>query len=348
MILRRLKRKKWLAASVFLALLMGFTIVSRSRGVSLAFMVGALTQPQLDGEGEVVVATVNDEPVTWHELESTKNLMQLGNPAMSDDEAYQTAFDKLVRTKVQYQEAIQRGYSAGEQEAWRLLRETKAMVEQSPEAQQMLQDRAQAMGLTSEELDRQLVEEYKQFIPIGKLTRAISAEAPRPTEEEIDVYLARQPGPNALVLIPIHFDDVETAHQVYEELQALRDIQDSEQFVTTFDGYARRLGNRGEFEFVHETFQFASEDELPDYAQDAVGKPEGSLTLFERADGTSVIYLVLKSSRVGVAEAREQARQHLTEEKRAAYVEEYVDTLVSQADVRIFYDRLPPGLPPLN
>lgn len=231
-----------------------------------------------------------------------------------------------------------------EQEARAYLAQIKATAEQSPELAQMLEDEAKAFGVDSRQFEEQMVVAYREGLLIDKLYQALSDESPLPSEEEVDVYLAKQPGPNAIVLIPIEFQDVAMARLTYAELQSLAATLPAEQFTTTFDGYARRLGNRGPGEFVHQKFRFADKtNELPDYARDALNKPEGVKGLFERVDGTAVVYLVLKSVAVSAEEARAAARAQLIQERRMAYADELERRLVSQAKVRIFKDKLPPA-----
>jgi len=240
------------------------------------------------------------------------------------------------------QEARRRGLTVSEQEARAYLVQIKASAEQSPELAQMLQDEANAFDMSSQQFEERMVAAYREGLLIDKLYQALSDETPLPSEEEVDVYLAKQPGPNAIVLIPIDFRDVAAARSTYAELQSLAATQLPEQFTTTFDGYARRLGNRGPGEFVHQKFRFADKaNELPDYARDALDKPEGVMGLFERTDGTAVVYLVLKSVAVSAEEVQVSARAQLIEERRMAYADELERQLVSQAEVHIFKDKLP-------
>lgn len=64
--------------------------------------------------------------------------------------------------------------------------------------------------------------------------------------------------------------------------------------------------------------------------------------MMERSDGTAVVYLILKSQAVSAAETLELARAQLTEEKRRAYADALEQQLVSQADVHIIRENLPP------
>ena len=331
-----------LIASVALAvvLLVSIGLVAQVQGVSMGYILGAASR-QIKGGG-AVVATINGEPVSLQTLERTKAALQASSQTPLDDsEAYRQAMDQIIRNRVLIQEARRRGLTVSEQEARDYLAEIKATAEQSPELAQMLRDEAKALGLDNRQFEEQMVAAYREGLLIDKLYKALEDETPPPSEEEIDVYLAQQPGPNAIVLIPIEFQDVAAARSTYAELQALAATQPAEQFTTTFDGYARRLGDRGMGEFVHQKFRFADANELPDYARDALDRPEGAMGLFERADGTAIVYLVLKSVAVSAEEARSAVRAHLVQEKRMAYAYELEGRLVNQADVRIFKDRLP-------
>jgi hypothetical protein len=323
------------------ALLVLVVYAVQVRGISLGAILGAASGATKGDD--ITIATVNGEAVSLKSLERIKTVMQATSPTPLDDaEAYRKAMDHIVRNRVLIQEARRRGLTVSEQEARDYLAQIKAAAEQSPELAQMLKDQAKALGLDDHQFEERMVAAYREGLLLDKLYKALGEEAPAPSEEEVDIYLARQPGLNVLVLIPIPFADTEAAQAVYEELQSLAATQDRNQFTTTFDSYARRLGNRGPKEFVHETFRFADEEELPDYARDALDKPEGALGMLERSDGTAVIYLVLKSQAVSAAEARELARAHLAEEKRRAYVGAIEQQLVSQADVHIIKENLPP------
>jgi len=333
--------RRKLIISIVISLLVLAVFVGWVQGISLGAILGAASRTTKGDD--ITIATVNGEPVSLHFLERVKTVMQATSPTPLDDaEAYRKAMDYIIRNRVLIQEARRRSLTVSEQEARDYWGQIKATAEQLPELAQELKDEAEALGLNEHQFEERMVAAYREGLLLDKLYKALGEEAPAPSEEEIDIYLARQPGPNALVLIPILFTDATAARATYEELRSLAAIQDPDQFTTTFDGYARRLGKRGPTEFIHETFRFADEKELPDYAQDALDKPEGALGMIERSDGTAVVYLVLKSQAVSAAEARELARAHLAEEKRRAYVGAIEQQLVSQADVHIIRENLPP------
>lgn len=231
-------------------LLLGAGTVMQVQGVSIGGILGAASRPMKGGD--TVIATINGEPVSLHVLERTKTALQAtSQTSLDDSEAYRQAMDQIVHNAVLIQEARRRGLTVSEQEARDYLAEIKASAEQSPELAQMLRDEAQAFGVDRRQFEEQMVVAYREGLLIDKLYQALSDEMPPPSEEEVDVYLAKQPGPNAIVLIPIEFQDVAMARSTYAELQSLAATQSAEQFTTTFDGYARRLGNRGPGEFVH-------------------------------------------------------------------------------------------------
>jgi hypothetical protein len=80
----------------------------------------------------------------------------------------------------------------------------------------------EASGLSADEFDAQEVRAFPKVLLVNKLLQSPKQEAPAPGEEEIDLYLARQPGPNFLLLIPIEFQDIQVARTTMSELQNLK------------------------------------------------------------------------------------------------------------------------------
>jgi len=322
-------------------LLVGVGLAVQASAGSFGRVLGIASRPIKGGKS--VIATINGEPLDLQALERTRTVLQANSQVpLNSVEAYKQAFDQLVRNRVLIQEARRRGLKVTEQEARDYLAQIQATAKQSPELAQMLEDEARAFGGDEHQFKEQMVAAYHEGLLIQKLYEALNAEAPLPSDEEVDIYLTRQPGPNAIVLIPIMFQDSAIARSTYAELQSLASSQSPDQFTTTFDGYARRLGKRQPGEFVHQTFRFADETtELPDYAQAALESPEGSIGLFERADGTAVVYLVLKSVATSAEKARAAAKAELVQERQRTYADEVERRLVNQAKVHIFQNRLP-------
>lgn len=327
------------AVALGVVLLLGIGLIARVQGISLGTILGMAARP-FNG-AETVIATVNGDPITLHALERTKTALQATGTARDESEAYRQAMEHLVRETVLVQEARHRGFVVAEEEARAYWEQVKATAAQSPELARLLEEEAKASGLDERAFADLMVATYQEGLLIERLYQALAEEAPPPSTEEVDLYLAKQPGPHALVLIPIAFRDRATAQATFAELQTLATTRSPDELATLFDGYARRWGAYGPGEFVHQTFRFAHADELPDYARDALSKPEGSIGLFERADGSGVVYLVLKSAVSAAEEARALAAAQLSEERRMAHIENVTKQLVDQAKVRIFTDRLP-------
>lgn len=208
-----MRRRLILSTSVVFALLALAVVAIQVQGVSLGAILGAASRTTKGAD--ITIATVNGEPVSLQALERIKTVMQATSPTpLDDDEAYRKAMDHIVADRVLVQEARQRGLTVSEQEARDYLAQIKATVEQAPELAQMLKDEAKALSLDNRQFEDKMVAAYREGLLLDKLYKALSNEAPAPSEEEIDIYLAQQPGPNALVLIPISFTDATTARAV--------------------------------------------------------------------------------------------------------------------------------------
>ena len=328
---------------VVLLVVIGATVAAQAQGTSMADILGAAIRPVK--RGDTIVAVVDGEPVSLQTLERTKAMLQAtSHEPLDDSEAYRQAMNHIIRNVVLVREANRRGLTVTEQEARDYLAQVKALAKESPDLQKTLNEEARALGVSGEEFNKRMVETYRKALLIGKLYQALDKEVPPPSEEDIDVYLAEHPGVNAIVLIPIEFRDSAKAEATYAKLRALAATQPAEQFVTTFDGYARRLGDHKPGQFVHRTFRFSNKSELPDYVRSALGKPAGYMGIFERKDGTAVVYLVLRSATVSTQEARESARNQLIDERREGYIEEFEKRLISRAKIKIFSDKLPPAV----
>lgn len=326
-------------AVVLLLLVAG--LATGAQGISLGQIVGTASRP-LAG-GETTVATVNGEGVTLFALERTKAVLQAAATQPLDDaQAYAQALERLIQDKALVQEARRRGLDVTEAEAQDYWAQVRADAQQSPELAQFLAEEASALGVDEAAFAAAMVATYREALLVGKLYDQIGAEAPAPSHAAVDLFLAERPGPNAIVLIPIQFPDVAAAQSTYSELLTLAQTQDVDQFTTTFDGFARRLGNRSLNEFVHERYHYTDADrELPGYVRDALDKPEGGMGLFASPKGQATIYLVLKSVRMSQEEARAAAQAELAQENRMAYGRQLEQNLVDQATVEVFRERLP-------
>jgi hypothetical protein len=93
---------------------------------------------------------------------------------------------------------------------------------------------------------------------------------------------------------------------------------------------------------VHQKFNYTNPvTELPDYARQALATPENEIGLYERADGTSVIYLVLASRTTTSQEVRQVAAAQLGLVKQQGFLFEVEKQLIQSSDVHILFDNLP-------
>lgn len=336
-------RQTKLALAVVVVLVLATLLpVGAANRDSLGELIGRAAS--IGGGDATAVATVNGEAISVRAVEVTRAAMQgTGSVPSGLREAYQEALKYQIREVALSQEARRRGISVGSEEARAFLAQTKADAERSPQAKRFLEEQRKAMGLSSEAYDEVLLRTIRLGLLNSKLLAEVSQEAPKPTRAQVDVYLARQPGPNTLTLIPIHLAKDQEAEQVYKRLKDLQTTQPPRQFEVTFDSYALRLGQRRAGEFTHKTFRFASIDELPDYARSAVNRPSGSAVLTERADGTATISLVLLSRSVGVKEAQASARRILTEEIKASYAQKLTEELLARSSIVLHKEVLPAG-----
>ncbi len=339
-IVRLLRRPAAIAITCGLLLLIILVLGAQAQGIGgwrLAFTVP---------RNQTLIAKVNGESVYLDALERSKILRMAFNPGMEEAVAYQQAMQDLVREIVLVQEARRRGLSVSEEEARQIWEQMHELLLAAPEGKEYLdalEDQRKALGLSPAEYEKQLIAVYGRGRLIGKLREALSAQAPTPSPEEVEAYLAQQPPVNVLILIPLEFTDLEYAKKIYRELHSLYLQQTSEDFETTLIGYAQRLKNLGPEAAYHQEFRYNDISELPDYGRAALDQPENTLNLFEREDGTAVIYYILKSYKKDLAEAPQAAYQALSQEKQKSYVAEIEKTLIEQAVVEYFVENLPPA-----
>lgn len=288
----------------------------------------------IKGEGKPVVY-VNGEPISRQSLEQAKFIITQNVPSIGEKEAYQQALESIIRNTVLIQEAKKRGITVSKEEALQYWEQIQSQAKESPELQS-----------TIEEFKRQtdegdVVNGYRQALLVQKLDEKLSQEAPKPTESEVDLYLARNPGQNTLALIPIFFDDSTQAKKIFGEIQASSRTESKDTFIETFDEKARELNGLTADSYVHQTFAFTDPKELPDYAQDALSKPENQPFLFMQPDGKAVIYVVLMSDVYELTEIREMARQTLMEEKQQQYIDRIEQELIRKAQITLVQRNLP-------
>lgn len=293
--------------------------------------------------GDTVVASVNGEPVLLQELEQTRIILQNSSDIamFTEVDAYQKAMETLFRNRVLVQEARRRGLTVSEAEAQTYLAQIKQQAAESPELAQLLADFIAADGGDPVAYEKKAIAAYREGLLMQKLDQALAQEITPPTETEIDDYLARQPGSNLLILIPLKFTDAEAARKIYAELQSLAAAQGSDAFSTTFADYALRLNNYAAGDAPHQTFQYATPAELPDYAQAAMGSAQGQMGLFTRPDGTVVIYLVLQAQKMTQEEMRASASALLMEQRQRDYVSKVEQELLGKARIKFYPKSLP-------
>lgn len=300
-------------------------------------------------QGDSVIATVNGEPITLRDLEINKAAHQSGSDAaMTDYIAYQAALKNLVDHRLMDQEARRRGLTVDESAVQQQIESTRAEAARIPEIQRYLDEQQQALGLDDQAYWELLSQVIRQGLLATKLETEVVNALPTPTDAEVSAFFDQQPDHNALVLIPIEFPTADEAHRAMSELRQLQQQQRKDQFMTTFDSYARRSMSKSSSEVLHETFRFKNKQQLPDYVQAAAEQAEQTLTLFVRPNGKAVLSLILKSELVAEADARTQAKQSLIQDRQRAELDKLSKRLYQQARIQVFQDRVPAGARPLQ
>lgn len=321
--------------------LLASALTLNARGRSIGDLLASAARST--GADSAVVASVDGEPIRLQELVQTKIILQnsADGAALTAAEAYQQAMKILLRNRVLIQEARRRGLTVSEAEAEAYLAQIKQQATESPELTQVLADFIAAAGGDPVTYEKKAVAAYREGLLMQKLDQALAQEIPPPTETEISDYLARRPGSHLLILIPISFMNVDTAQRIYAELQSLAATQGPDVFSTTFAGYAVRLNRYAPGDVPHQTFQYATLTELPDYAQAAAGSSQGQMGLFTRPDGTAVVYLVLHAQQMTQEELRANARTLLMEQRQRDYISKVEQELLSKARVKFYPKNLP-------
>jgi len=329
---------RYLTILVLCAAAVGLMVTATNRGTSLkSSSTKSVGDTILSDPQPTVVATVNGDPIYEEDVLDIAGVIKDGyDPPPSDEDARQMALDLLIEQTVMLQEAESRGIPSDEEGGWKELYQIKQAAQNQTELQQSMEEQRLSKGMTQEEFDAYLVGQYTPRLRIEMLHDQLFSEVPEVTEEEIDTWLASQPGRNTLILISLHYTSALEANQAYADLQAAKDSQEPNEFVTTFDAYALQHSGKTSEEFVHEDHKYDEVTELLDYAQDAVGRDPTSMVLFTRPDDSAVIYYVLASETAEAADMRALAEPTLAREKREQFAEQYKDDLVAQADIQFF------------
>lgn len=109
---------------------------------------------------EIVIAEVNGEAVTQASLERTQRVILLNQPGMGEVEAYQQAFETIVRRKVLTQAAEKSALVVTREEARRYWQEM--YVSFTPELRSMYEQAQKSSGLDAQEYSELTVERYQE------------------------------------------------------------------------------------------------------------------------------------------------------------------------------------------
>jgi hypothetical protein len=327
---------KLMVAIVFVALL-SLLILGDVKGETPLAGIMKMIIPQ----GDVIVAYVNDQPIDLGSLEKMKSILQSNQPELSTEQAYRDAIQELIRQKAWVVEAKQRGIIVSTEEAKAYRDQMKSLASESPEIAEVLKEQEKSFAGSEAQLENKIIAIYQDALAVEKLSQMIMQEAPQPTEDEIRAALAIAPAPNQLVLIPMEFTNIKQARETFAELEKQKPSETTATFEETFTSYVKKLVNLQPNEFLHKEFFFREISELPDYAQSAVHIPENSIGIYERENGTAVIYLVLKSVILTDDEVRNQIRNLLWQDKQSSYLLKFEENLIQHAQVKYMTANLP-------
>lgn len=293
-------------------------------------------------ERDVTVASVNGQPVSIQSLELTKAAIQTNQPQIGTTQAYQQAMQAIVRQDALVMEARRRGFTVSKEEAMRYWQQAQAQVKDSPEVQAVLKAQQEAYPGPEEEEEAKIIAAYQDMLAVGEMNRALADGVAPPSDAEVAQTLAEQPIPNRLVLIPVEFPSWTKAQEALDELQGLLTTQGSRVMEETLTGFAEAQLHIAPGQPLHKEFDYHDRGELPDYGQAALELPENSLGVYQRADGTGVVYLVLQSVTVNPTEAFQQVREQLWQQSRDRYLADFTAGIVAQARVDYVAENMPP------
>ncbi|MFN8490066.1 MAG: SurA N-terminal domain-containing protein [Caldilineaceae bacterium] len=306
----------------------------------------AATKPliNLGSKAVTIVATVNGEAITLGALETTRVVMQMNaaNQSASKAKEYQEALDYQIRETLLRQEAKRRGITVDEAQVKTLQQQMKESIVKLPETQQFIDAQINTLGISREQYEQLALTTFREGLLGQQVLDMMKKEAPQPSDASIAEFL-RKHLTHSLTLMTIRFTDGNDAKKLHQELITSPQASSSEQLENEFASYTEKLGEKRTDGSLHETFEFQTKNELPDYAQDALDKPEKSMNLYQRSDGIAILYFVLAADTNPIAFARiqEDLRQAFLEEKQDEYVEGYLQRIRNSADVHIFSENIP-------
>lgn len=290
---------------------------------------------------ETVIAYVNGEPILLNQLELMKTVIQTNDPDLVDTQAYQQSMQAIIRQKALAQEARRRGFTATYDEAKKYWEQVQILAKQESDIMELMKAQEKAFPGSKADLEAKIITVYQESISVGKMVEALRLEVPAPLDDEIWLALSEAPISNVLILIPIEFKSSNQAQEVLQELQYLLKNEGLQAMEEKLTSIAQQQALPNSHAFFHQEFTYKEINELPDYAKSAVQLPENSLGIYERLDGTAVIFLVLKSEYFSKEQSFDLTRERLWREKQDSYLIDFENNLINNANIKIINDNLP-------
>lgn len=118
------------------------------------------------------VMKINGESISSTSFQTYKSLMKQSNSSITDEEIQ----EKYIRQRIIFQEAEKQGYSASEQEINDYVEAQFSVLNDYPEAYQIIEDYVDGLGITMEEYKERSKEVAEQAIISTKLKKAMESE----------------------------------------------------------------------------------------------------------------------------------------------------------------------------
>ncbi len=357
------QKTSFLIGAVIIIFLITIAAIVAS-GDRLAARLGAIAR-QGAAEGDAIVAEVNGEKIMLSWVEAVRVAAQAGAVSLSDPEAYEEALKSQIHQKLLLQEAVRRGILVTDEAVQKYMTRQQELAANDPQIEQIEKSYWAARGDVSEETR---FESVRKLLLLNEIQRQLYEEAAEPAEMEIEQYLAANPVRSVIQLLAADFGEEAQAMQVFDGLRAMDGTK--EDLFSAFLDQARTRKARAvavnsdviaqpasafvgadvpdDVRQLLQTFEFSHTDELPEYVQTAYLIKDNPIGAFVISAEHAVVYLRLSIFEPDVQQAESELRAEFVQQKRDAYVSDYIGRLFSEAEIEIFYENLPVAISPVT
>lgn len=135
-------------------LLCGFSAVlaQADDGIDLTKLAQTQTDILVNADAQDIVATVDSEPIKRSSLDAYYAALEQTNNGFTKKDA----LDKMIQQQVMVQTAIDAGYTVSEEEITAQIEYDFAALDTAPDAKALMEEYADALGMS--------MEEYKQYV----------------------------------------------------------------------------------------------------------------------------------------------------------------------------------------